>query len=138
MSEIVAQSHGLLDRLKLMHNPNKQLRFQNTTPTMTEEQAGRQEDVSVMPTNLFLPDGEFRDGGFAATHTDDSAATPFSPSDLPPYTASPDDTMMGTRPLTKRENLENLTRKKKATHPILIPRRSSSSQAKKEYHPSLR
>ena len=45
---------------------------------------------------------------------DESDATAFSPSDLPPYTASPTDTMHGTRMLTKREKQEKQEKKEES------------------------
>lgn len=58
-----------------------------------------------MDTSLFLPNGSFRAGGF---QSGESEGPPFSPSDLPPCTSSPDDIMHGTRKLTKREKREKL------------------------------
>ena len=108
LSEIVVKSQGLLERLGLMHKNSKHPRFLNPISTMAEASPEPQESVSAMPKSVFLPNGEFRAGGMTSELPDGAGAGISSPSDLPPYTASPDDSMRCTRPLTKRGKHEKM------------------------------
>ena len=105
LSEIVVRSHGLLECLKLMIKNVKQTRFQDIV-TMADKDASIPPKSATLEAAQFLPNGRFRAGGGFNSQSDYSDDLPFSPSDFPPYTASPDGTMQGTRPLTKREKQE--------------------------------
>ena len=111
LSEVIVRPHGLLECLELMNKPNKQLRFQDNRRTMLSSEAPTSVDASTIPTSLSLPDKDSRAGGQNTRRTEDSDMSLFSPSELPPYTASPGDSMNGTMLLTNREKSEKLEKK---------------------------
>ena len=109
LSEVMVQSSGLIDCLRLMNKTVPKVRFQDTS-TMEGKPVTEGDPVSL-PTSLFLPNERYTAGGRKGANMDESDATAFSPSDLPPYTASPTDVMHGTRMLTKREKQEKQEKK---------------------------
>ena len=112
LSEVIVQSSGLIDCLRLMNKVVHKVRFQDSS-TMGGNKEPDTNPVT-MPTSLFLPNEDCKAGGAQGKMMGDMDDPPFPPSDLPAYTASPTDVMHGTRALTKREKQEKLEKKEES------------------------
>ena len=55
LAEVVAKSHGLSDRLRLLNKNSNQLSLQQTPSTMGESMPETSAETQSMPTDLFSP-----------------------------------------------------------------------------------